>query len=82
MITGLHKAIELSGGMTALAVSLETTKGVVFQWKQRGQVPAEYCPRIERLHNGAVRCEELNDKIDWTYLRTSLNAGPRRHGRR
>lgn len=68
-MNGLNKAIALAGSMTSLAAALGVTKGVVFQWKQRGQVPAEYCPTIERLFPSKVICEELNSKVDWAYLR-------------
>ena len=76
---GLIKAIERQGGLTALASALGISKGVVFQWKHRSQVPPEYCPEIEKLTG--VRCEELNDKVDWAYLRTKAErraAKPRR----
>lgn len=47
------------------------SKGAVSQWKLDGrQVPAEYCPTIERLTDGEVRCEDLRPDIaDWAYLR-------------
>lgn len=46
------------------------TKGAVSQWKAPDRVvPSEYCPVIERLTKGKVRCEELNPDVDWTYLR-------------
>ena len=79
-MNGINKAIQLAGGLTALANSLETTKGVVFQWRERGQVPAEYCPNIERLLNGAVLCEELNSKVDWAYLRAATQRAEDRTG--
>lgn len=73
-MNGLLRAIEHQGGLTALARALTTpetvvTKGVVYGWKMRGIVPPEYCPPIERLTG--VRCEDLNDKVDWPYLRTT-----------
>ena len=78
-MSGLNKAISKQGGLTALANSLGLTKATVFNWKLRGNVPAEYCPTIERLTG--VRCEDLNDKVDWTYLRQSVCA-PNTHDRR
>lgn len=68
-MNGLNKAIDQQGGLTALANALGLSKGVVYQWKVRGRVPGEWCPEIEKLTGGQVLCEELNDKIDWTYLR-------------
>jgi DNA-binding transcriptional regulator YdaS (Cro superfamily) len=70
-MSGLSKAIEQQGGLTCLATSLGLSKGVVFQWKVRGRVPPEYCPEIEKLTGGQVKCEELNDKVDWASLRVT-----------
>lgn len=36
-------------------------------WVRRGIVPAEHCPTMEK--ETGVRCELLNPKINWTYLR-------------
>lgn len=38
-------------------------------WKQRQNVPAEYCPAIERATGGMVRCEELRPDVEWDVLR-------------
>jgi DNA-binding transcriptional regulator YdaS (Cro superfamily) len=73
-MSGLSKAIEQQGGLTCLANSLGLSKSVVFQWKVRGRVPAEYCPEIEKLTGGQVRCEDLNDKVDWAWLRKDNGA--------
>lgn len=70
----LNRAIKAQNGMTALATALGTTKGVVYQWKKRGRVPAEYCPEIEKLTNGAAICEELNPTVDWAYVRATPRA--------
>lgn len=62
--------------LVGLAEKLKVTKGAVGQWKEDGRVvPAEHCPVIERLTNGAVRCEELNPKVDWAYLRAASGEG-------
>jgi DNA-binding transcriptional regulator YdaS (Cro superfamily) len=34
-------------------------------------VPAEHCVRIEELTNGEIRCEELNNRVNWAVVRTS-----------
>lgn len=52
------------------------TKGVVFQWKVRGRVPADWCPEVEKLTG--VPCEELNDKVDWAYVRSNKSLEPPR----
>ncbi|MFS8930968.1 transcriptional regulator [Cupriavidus taiwanensis] len=66
----VEKAAALLGGYKALADRLGVSKSAVHQWKAEGrQVPPEHCPEIERLTLGAVRCEELNDKVDWAFVR-------------
>ncbi|MGI4815866.1 MAG: transcriptional regulator [Janthinobacterium lividum] len=75
----LDRVIRLVGSATKLAAILGVTKSAVSQWKHEDRkVPAEHCPEIERLCNGAVRCEELNDKVDWAVVREShRSAEPR-----
>lgn len=69
-LSPLDRAIAYIGSMQKLAVHLEVTKGAVGQWKHPGRrVPAEYCPTIERLSGGTVRCEELRPDVEWGYLR-------------
>jgi len=47
---------------------------VIQQWQRQGRVPAEHCPKIERAVG--VRCEGLNDRIDWAFVRKS-GTGPK-----
>lgn len=54
-----------------LARQLGLAPQVVNNWKRRGRVPADYCPAIERLTAGRIRCEELRPDVDWGCLRTS-----------
>ena len=71
-MNGLDKAIKHQGGLTALGAALglgDDGKGIVYQWKVRGRVPPKYCPSIEKLTG--VRCEELNNDVDWTFLRST-----------
>jgi DNA-binding transcriptional regulator YdaS (Cro superfamily) len=57
--------------MQALGEKLGVTKGAVGQWKLPGRrVPAEHCPAIERLTEGAVRCEDLRPDVDWAIVRS------------
>ncbi len=68
----LVKAIAIVGTQSALARRLGKTQPHIAKWlRSKHGVPAEYCPAIERLTNGKVRCEELNDRADWAYLRTT-----------
>ncbi len=63
-------ATRLLGGQAALASALGVSRGAVPQWKQAGRnVPAEYCPTIERLTEGKVTCEQLRPEIEWEVLR-------------
>ena len=49
---------------------LGVTSGAISQWEV-GKVPIERCIGIEKVTNGAVRCEELRPDIDWAYLRAT-----------
>lgn len=67
----LNKAQQILGSQTALAHAVGVVPQVVNNWHRRGNVPAEYCPRIEKATDGAVRCEELRPDVDWAYLRAT-----------
>ncbi len=55
----------------AFAKQLGVSQGLVNQWLTgKRPISAERCPVIERITNGAVTCEELNDKVDWAFVRT------------
>jgi DNA-binding transcriptional regulator YdaS (Cro superfamily) len=64
----LERAIGLFPTLTAFASRVGVRYQVVQQWLQNG-VPAEHCPVIERVTNRQVRCEDLNPKVDWGFLR-------------
>nr|WP_198983039.1 YdaS family helix-turn-helix protein [Herbaspirillum sp. ASV7] len=69
-MNGIAKTISYFKSQSAVARALNLSGyQVVQQWLAAGRVPAEYCPKIEELTNGEVRCEELNDRVNWTYLR-------------
>lgn len=74
----LDRAIKAAGlTIQGLAEKLGVTRAAVQQWKQEGRrVPAEHCPEIERLCNGTVRCEELNERVDWAYVRSTPTDTP------
>ena len=66
----IDRAAALLGSQSALAAALGVSKTAVSQWKEAGRrVPAEHCPKIERLTGGAMRCEELRPDMDWNVLR-------------
>lgn len=57
---------------SAFAAQLGVSQALIHQWLSgRRPIAAEQCPKIERLTGGEVRCEELNDRVDWSYLRTT-----------
>ncbi|WP_080414131.1 transcriptional regulator [Burkholderia ubonensis] len=61
-------AINHFKSMSEMARSLGLSGHQVIQdWVRRGIVPAEHCPGIEKATG--IRCEHLNPKINWTYLR-------------
>ncbi|MDO6747179.1 helix-turn-helix domain-containing protein [Gilvimarinus sp. 1_MG-2023] len=66
----LRDTIKRAGGPTYVANLLGLTRGAIHYFISRGKVPAEHCPIIEKDSGGAVRCEELNPDVDWSYLRT------------
>lgn len=68
-MTPIEKAIAQLGGQTATARIFGVSPQATQQWSVQGRVPADYCPRIEHLLAGAVRCEELNDRVEWSLIR-------------
>lgn len=62
------------GSAAFLARALGVPEELVSQWKTGARrVPAERCPQIERLTEGAVLCEEMRPDVEWDVLR--LQAG-------
>ncbi len=57
---------------TAFAKLLGVSQGMVYQWLAgKRPISADQCPEIEKLTGGEVRCEDLNDKVDWAFVRES-----------
>ena len=66
----IYTAIKIVGGLARMSELLSTpgravTAQAVYNWRVRGSVPADFCPAIERLTKGQVRCEELRPDVDW-----------------
>lgn len=79
----VKRAAALAGGYEKLAKALGVTRGAVHQWLDEGrQVPAEHCPKIELITGGQVTCEELNDKVDWGFVRSSRDSPAERGARK
>ena len=71
-MTPIEKAIAQLGGQTATARIFGISPQATQQWSAQGRVPAEYCPRIEQLTG--IRCEKLNDRVDWSLIRGADHA--------
>lgn len=72
MKSDLKKAIDDAGGVAVLAEHFGISPISVYEWISRGRVPPDRCPEIEKFSKGAVKCEQLNDQVDWTYIRNSM----------
>lgn len=70
----LTRAISKFRTLTAFAAAVGVRYQVVQQWLQNG-VPAEYCPVIERITDREVLCEDLNDRVDWAFVRAGQQSG-------
>lgn len=57
--------------VTAVAAVCNVTQSAASQWIANDHVPAEHCPTIEKFFNGDIRCEDMNKKVDWSYLRNT-----------
>lgn len=74
-MNGIDKTIAYFGGLAPAARALGVGRYQVIQaWRAAQRVPAEHCPRIEELTNGEIRCEELNNRVNWSVVRNSTPA--------
>jgi DNA-binding transcriptional regulator YdaS (Cro superfamily) len=80
-MNALEQAIQAVGGVTALASHVGVAPSAPSMWKQRGRVPAEHCPLIERATGGAVRCEDLRPDVAWDVLRMQADQACAEAGR-
>jgi DNA-binding transcriptional regulator YdaS (Cro superfamily) len=58
----------------ALAAHLKVSQGRVWQWLNGEKVTPKYCPEIEVWSGRVVTCEELNDTVNWKYVRESAQS--------
>lgn len=66
-------AIQGAGGPAKVAAAVGCTVQAVCFWRDgKRTLPAEVCPTLERLTQGAVRCEDLRPDVDWSVLRTPV----------
>jgi DNA-binding transcriptional regulator YdaS (Cro superfamily) len=66
----INQAIEIVGGLTRLGRACGVTKAVVWGWRDRASVPAEYAPVIEAATQGRVPCEHICPAVDWAIVRS------------
>lgn len=81
-LEALNRAIAAFDSVAAFAEALPAATSSPHMWRSRGNVPAEYCPAIERetrrLANERgdpslmVACEALRPDVDWSALRDPL----------
>ncbi len=63
-------ACAMLGGPAKLAAALDCSVQAVCFWRDgQRRIPAERCIEIERITQGAVRCEELRPDVNWAVLR-------------
>ena len=68
----INRAIVKAGSAAKLARAIGISTSYMSQLRGgRRPLPAEYCPKIERITSGDVRCEDLRPDIDWAYLRAT-----------
>ncbi len=69
MVSAIEKAVEIVGGPGKMAAEFDVSYQAVQDWIRTGRVPADRCPSIERLTEGAVTCEALRPDVEWAVLR-------------
>ena len=75
--TPLDQAIQHLGGLESSRQALGLRSYQVLQQWRKNRVPAEYCPLIEQLTGGAVRCEQLRPDVNWGFIRATDCPGQR-----
>ncbi|PRP68593.1 hypothetical protein BUE93_21365 [Chromobacterium amazonense] len=61
--------VQAAGGPAVVADELRISYSAVTNWSVRKSIPAAYCPTLERLTNGAWRCEQMRPDVEWEVLR-------------
>lgn len=70
MVEYVKSLIRAAGGASAVAVYFDINRLSVYDWIRKGHVPADRCPGLEKLTQGAFRVEQIRpDVLDWAYLR-------------
>lgn len=67
----IQRAIQGAGGPAKVAAEAGCTVQAVCFWRDgKRTLPAEICLILERMNNGAVRCEEMMPHVEWSVLRS------------
>ena len=74
----IRQACKVVGGQVQLAALITTeampvNQSYIAHWIKRGSVSCNYCPAIERVTNGQIKCEQLCPSVDWEYIRGCCN---------
>jgi DNA-binding transcriptional regulator YdaS (Cro superfamily) len=62
-MSAIQRAIEVAGGLSALAKALNVKPQVVYNWRDRNRVPAERCGDIERATDGRITSHDLRPDV-------------------
>ena len=74
-MTPIQIAIAAIGNASRLAKAIHVPVQSVHFWRDgKRRIPADYCPRIEEVTAGAVRCEDLRPDVRWGVLRGRASA--------
>ena len=67
----LRVAVEIVGSQGELAKLVGVSKAAMSQAvrDEKRQIPAHWCPAIEKATARQVRCEQLRPDVDWGYVR-------------
>lgn len=69
-LEAIAAAISGAGGPAKVAEALSVSVQAVCFWRDGSRrFPAEYCPTLERLNGGRIKCEQMRPDADWAYLR-------------
>ncbi|WP_035199285.1 Cro/CI family transcriptional regulator [Achromobacter xylosoxidans] len=65
----VRSAIKRAGGVAVVAKGLRVSRISVYDWISNGYVPAKRAVAIEKLSDGAARCEDMCHDVEWSVLR-------------
>jgi len=73
LVEFVRALIKAAGGAAAVAEYFDINRLSVYDWIRKGHVPADRCPGLEKLTEGAFRVEKMRPDVqDWAYLRQTV----------